>query len=139
MLALPQANEVEPARTDDSRSWSEFMGLDGFCLGNALTDEVSEIVNSPVLARLRDRHVSTIEECMDCAYREVCGANCPAPVQSLHGTLRAQGPYCEFTQEMVKYIFEKIAENGIDVAYRLVSTDFERRLRAGRQLVCVNP
>jgi len=46
--------------------------------------------------------------------------------------------HCEFTQEMVKYIFEKIAEHGIEVVYKLVSTDFERRLRGGRRLICVN-
>jgi uncharacterized protein len=114
---------------------SEFMGLSGFALGNALTDDVKQIVNSPVLQDLRGRHVSTIEECRDCAFREICGANCPAAVHGMHGTLRAKGPYCTFTQEIVKYIFEKIADNGLDVVYKLVSSDFERRLRGADKLV----
>jgi uncharacterized protein len=116
---------------------SEFIQFKEFRCGNIFKDTVSEILNSEACNTLRCRKVDVIDECKSCAYRYICGANCPASVYGLYGHMLKKTPYCTFQKEIISYIFEKISEGGLDVAYKLVSKSFEGKLRRSKQLVRV--
>ncbi|MEM4168437.1 MAG: radical SAM protein [Candidatus Caldarchaeum sp.] len=114
---------------------SEFIQFKEFRCGNIFKEAVSEILNSEACNILRCRKVDMIEECKSCAYRYICGANCPASVYGLYRHMLKKTPYCTFQKEIISYIFEKISESGLDVAYKLVSKSFEDKLRRSEQVV----
>jgi len=57
----------------------------------------------------RVRIVEKIEHC--CAFRNICGAPCPA--YSMQGNFYNPSPYCEFYEELIRFAFKMIAENEI--------------------------
>lgn len=116
---------------------SEFIRFPEFRCGNIFADGLADILDSTACNMLRARNTATIDECRTCAFRLICGANCPAAVYGMFGTLRAKSPYCEFMKAIIGYMFEKISEHGVEIAYRLVSRSFEDILRESEQLVCV--
>jgi uncharacterized protein len=116
---------------------SEFIRFPEFRCGNIFTDSMPDILAAESCKALACRNTASIAECRSCAYRLICGANCPAAVYGMHGTLQAKSPYCMFMKAIISYMFEKISEYGIEVAYRLVSTRFESILRESEQLVCI--
>ena len=116
---------------------SEFIRFQEFKCGNVFTDSLPDILSSKACEVLEARNTASIDECRSCAFRLICGANCPAAVYGLYGTLQAKSPYCTFMKAIISYMFEKISEHGIDVAYRLVSRRFEDMLRESERLVCI--
>jgi len=116
---------------------SEFLQFKEFRCGNIFKDSVANILSSEACKMLRCRTVDMINGCNSCAYRQICGANCPASVYGLYRTMYAKAPYCAYKKEIINHIFKKIAEGGIDVAYKLVSRSFEEKLRKSEKLVHV--
>ena len=114
------------------------MGHEEFRCGNILSDPMAEVLDAPPCQRLRARYVEGIEGCGFCEYRLICGANCPAAVQSLSGNLGGRSPYCEFLKGSVNLIFRTFLEHGIETAFCLVSTRFEEMLRNSTLLLDAN-
>jgi len=59
----------------------------------------------------RVRIVEKIEHCNTCAFRNICGAPCPAEVYSMQGKFYNPSPYCEFYEELIRFAFKMIAED----------------------------
>ncbi|MDD3748555.1 MAG: radical SAM protein, partial [Candidatus Bipolaricaulis anaerobius] len=114
---------------------SEFVGHEEFRCGNIFSDPMAEVLDAPPCKRLRARYVERVKGCISCEYRMICGANCPAAVQSLSGNLDGRSPYCEFLKGSVNLIFRTFLDHGIESAFCLVSTRFEEMLRKSALLL----
>ena len=90
---------------------SEFIGLSEFCGGNIFTDEIEQILTSPVFKKVTDRKVENIEPCSRCAIRHFCGAPCPAEAEGMNGDINSPGAFCELYEEQVRYAMRLIADN----------------------------
>lgn len=130
MYVIDPAGDVYPC--------SEFVGREEFRCGNVFSSSVAEVFDAPVCQQLRARHVSTIPGCRECEYRMICGANCPAAVQSVSGHMTAKSPYCEFLRGCVNLIFRTFFKHGIEIAFKLVSPKFEEMLRKSAPLLEIN-
>ncbi|MGB9809023.1 MAG: SPASM domain-containing protein, partial [Caldanaerobacter sp.] len=116
---------------------SEFIQFEEFKCGNIFEDSIETIINSEACKKLRLRNVNKIDTCNNCPYKLICGANCPAAVYGLSRTLLEKSPYCKFNFEIINYLFEKISEHGIEIAYKLVSESFEEKMKTSKPLVWV--
>ncbi|MBU7042526.1 MAG: radical SAM protein [Theionarchaea archaeon] len=117
---------------------SEFVGSREFLSGNIFRNTLEEIFESSPCTYLRSRSVNKIPECVNCPYKYICGANCPAAVYHLEKTLFKKSPYCQFKKELIDYIFYKIADTGLEGAMQLVSNSFEEVLQKSEKLVHVS-
>lgn len=87
----------------------EFMGLKKFSGGNIFNTSISKAMQSPPFKAIRRRVVEKIPECDICAFRNICGAPCPAELHSL-GEMYNKAIFCEFYKAIIKYAFKLIAE-----------------------------
>lgn len=127
---------IDPA--GDVYPCSEFVGREDFRCGNIFSDPMAEVLEAPACQRFRARCVDEIGGCRLCAYRRICGANCPAAVYSVSGHLAARSPYCEFLKGSVNLIFRAFVEYGIEIAFKLVSPRLEEMLRKSVPLLKIN-
>lgn len=91
----------------------EFIGIGESRGGNIFRNSIPDIMNSDSFERIRDRVVEKIEHCDTCAFRNICGAPCPAEVSSMQGTFYNPSPYCEFYEELIRFAFKIIAEDKV--------------------------
>jgi uncharacterized protein len=91
----------------------EFIGNEEFRGGNILRNSIPDILNSDSFRRVRERRVEKIEHCNTCAFRNICGAPCPAEVYSMQGNFYNPSPYCEFYEELIRFAFKVIAEDKV--------------------------
>ena len=89
----------------------EFIGIKDFYGGNIFRNSISDIMDSESFRMVRDRIVEKIEHCNTCAFRNICGAPCPAEVYSMQGNFYNPSPYCEFYEELIRFAFKMIAED----------------------------
>jgi|Deesub1362A_J573_1020465.scaffolds.fasta_scaffold00131_20 uncharacterized protein len=101
------------AITADGRMFpcGEFIDMTEFYAGNIFKTPISEAMESKAFKNVRSRIVEKIEYCSTCAFRNICGAPCPAEVYSEKGDLNQRSPYCEFYEELIRYAFKVIAED----------------------------
>ena len=95
---------------------SEFIGLPDFRAGNLFDGGLETCFETDAFRMVTSRTVEKIETCQSCVLRHFCGAPCPAEAHSLHGNTAAQGAFCEFYQEQLRYVFRLIAD-GLQEAY----------------------
>lgn len=103
----------------------EFIGLRGFSGGNIFRDSIAYAMRSLSFKRIRARIVEKISECDTCAFRNICGAPCPAELHGLGDmypvrskSLSAQtsngmyrkAVFCDFYKEVIRYAFKLLAE-----------------------------
>lgn len=109
----------------------EFIALKGFYGGNIFRSSIKKAINSAPFKKVRSRMVEKISECDTCAYRNICGAPCPAEVYSLSKDLNIKSPYCDFYKDIIKYAFKLISEDKIKYLFRkkaLENIKYEYRL-----------
>ncbi len=109
----------------------EFIGIKEYYGGNIFRDSISDIMDSEPFRMVRGRIVEKIEPCNACAFRNICGAPCPAEIHSMQGNFCNPSPYCEFYEELIRFAFRIIARdklryylnedalNGLEYKYRL--------------------
>ena len=102
---------------------SGFVAMSEFCVGNIFKSDFKSLLNTEICKRLRAREVSKIEECKDCIYRNICGANCPLPLSFLYGTTYHPSFYCEFYKSVIDYLLVKFYESKQNIQY-LVSNRY---------------
>ena len=56
--------------------------------------------------------VEKISECKTCAFRNICGAPCPAELHSL-GDMYQKAVFCEFYKNIIKFAFQVIAQDKV--------------------------
>ena len=91
----------------------EFIGIKEFHGGNIFRNSIPDIMDSESFRMVRDRTVEKIEHCNTCAFRNICGAPCPAEVYSMQGNFYNPSPYCEFYEELIRFAFKMIAEDKV--------------------------
>jgi len=96
----------------------EFIGLKEFHGGNIFKTSIEKAVSSAPFKKIRSRMVEKIAECDICAYRNICGAPCPAEVYALSGKLNTISPYCEFYKRVIAYAFKMIADGKLEHFFR---------------------
>lgn len=104
----------------------EFIGLKGFSGGNIFskngtTNVIDKALGSKPFKMVRERAVEKIDECDVCAFRNVCGAPCPAELHSLGGMFR-KSVFCDFYKEIIQHAFKMIAEDKVKYLLRDEST-----------------
>ena len=90
----------------------EFTGLKQFCGGNIFTHSIPEAMQSRAFRKVRERMVEKISECKTCAFRNICGAPCPAELHSL-GDMYQKAVFCEFYKNIIKFAFQVIAQDKV--------------------------
>jgi uncharacterized protein len=91
----------------------EFIGIEEFCGGNIFRNFIPDIMNSDSFERVRNRIVEKTEHCNTCAFRNICGAPCPAEIYSMQGNFYNPSPYCEFYERLIRFAFKMIAEDKV--------------------------
>jgi len=95
-------------------------------------------MQSKPFKNIRSRIVEDIPECSICAYRNICGAPCPAELHSF-GNMRNKAIFCEFYKGIIRHAFKLIAQgrekycfrpeglSNLKYAYTLSAHTFSRR------------
>ncbi len=87
----------------------EFIGLKGFSGGNIFRDSIEDAMGSSPFRKIRSRFVEKIDECKSCAFRNICGAPCPAELHAF-GDMFQPSVFCEFYKAVIEYAFRLIAQ-----------------------------
>ncbi len=87
----------------------EFIGLREFSGGNIFKNSIDSAMRSSPFRKIRSRLVEEIDECDVCAFRNICGAPCPAELHAL-GDMHKKAVFCEFYKEIINCAFKLIAE-----------------------------
>ncbi len=88
----------------------EFVGVNGFSGGNIFKGAgLKEAMESMPFKKIRARFVEKIGECDVCAYRNICGAPCPAELEARGGMFQ-KAVFCEFYKAVIEYAFKLIAQ-----------------------------
>ncbi|MFH1996208.1 MAG: peptide-modifying radical SAM enzyme CbpB [Candidatus Omnitrophota bacterium] len=95
--------------TGDMIPCGEFVSAKGMSGGNIHKDSIESALRSKAFTRVRNRYVEKIEECNVCAYRNICGAPCPAELNAM-GDMYQKSVFCEFYKTVIRYAFKLIAE-----------------------------
>lgn len=92
----------------------EFIGFEEFRVS------LDELENAGKhFENVRKRTVEWIEECRDCAYRNICGAPCPAEIYAEKGTMLEKAPFCEFYKAVIERAFEIIHRGDLEYVINL--------------------
>lgn len=75
-----------------------------WALGNAFEQPLSEILQSAQVKRLAENTIDTIQDCMGCEHRYLCGAGCRARSLYCYGDLNHKDAYCA----MMKSYYDKL-------------------------------
>lgn len=95
----------------------EFIGLKNSSGGNIFNASIADAMESAPFQKIRSRFVEKISECDSCLYRNICGAPCPAELDSL-GNMFQKAVFCEFYKAIIEYAFKVIAENREKYCFR---------------------
>ncbi len=66
-------------------------------LGNALTDDFIDVLNSQIYKDIRDR--KRHGKCADCSHLELCGGGCRVLTEALTGDILGSFPYCWYEND----------------------------------------
>ncbi len=102
---------------------SGFVGFDEFKCGNIFESDFKKLLFSTPAINLRDRNVDKIEKCKSCAYKNICGANCPIPLYFLYKDMNLPSFYCSFYQEIIDFILLRIYMDNKNIE-RLISDSY---------------
>lgn len=121
--------------TADGAIWpcSGFVGRQEYRCGSVLDCSFATALRARPCIRLRDRTVDKIEPCVDCAYKHICGANCPIPLLHLYGDWNRPSVYCEFIQQLIDFIFNLLISS-LGSGMRLLSAQRRIQLAQGTPL-----
>lgn len=100
----------------------EFIGLKGFSGGNIFKTGIEQAMQSGPFKKVRARVTEKIAECDICAFRNICGAPCPAELHAL-GNMYKKAVFCEFYKEIIKYAMRLISEGKEKYCFRKESLD----------------
>mgnify|MGYP000219935978 CR=1 FL=1 len=110
----------------------------GLKLGNILHEPHS--LNRPGrhnlhIQRIRERRPKTLEDCVDCHYRELCQGGCSVQAFERYGTVQHKTPECTFNKSMYPHLMRWLTHQPEAVAYLNRSQYFggERQLHIAHQ------
>ena len=96
----------------------EFVGTKEFSGGNIFNSAIRKAVYSAPFKKIRSRIVENIPECGVCAFRNICGAPCPAEVYALSKNINKISPYCQFYKDIINFAFRLIAMDKTKYLFR---------------------
>ncbi|MDK2796053.1 MAG: uncharacterized protein PWQ58_1252 [Archaeoglobaceae archaeon] len=96
---------------------SEFIGLEDFRQPLSILKDPEKIKTS--FANLKGRRVECIDDCRECAFRNICGSPCPAEVYAEKGSLIQKSPYCDFYKKVIEHAFKVIRRGDLGSVLRL--------------------
>lgn len=82
---------------------------DKLIIGNILTDDIIEVLNSDKNP-CKNISVDDFEECKDCKYKYICGGGCRANSYYTHGDMLHQDVCCEQSQEHFQHIIDTLKD-----------------------------
>ena len=103
----------------------EFIGFREYRIG---LDELE--LAGERFAEVRERMVERIDECRECAYRNICGAPCPAEVYAEKGTMFEKPAFCDFYRIVIDRAFEVIHRGDLEHVVNLNSLKRVYEVRA---------
>ena len=109
-FAITAAGEMVPC--------GEFVGVKEFSGGNIFNSSIRSALYSKPFKKIRSRIVENIPECDVCAFRNICGAPCPAEVYSLSKEINTISPYCQFYKDIINFAFRLIAQDKTKYLFR---------------------
>lgn len=95
----------------------EFIGMKNFSAGSIFKKSIAQAMRSDAFKRVRARAVEKISECDICAFRNICGAPCPAELESL-GNMYQKSVFCNFYKQIIQYAFKMIAQDKVKYLLR---------------------
>ncbi len=87
----------------------EFIGISDFRSPLEIIKDKEELKKA--FESVRKRRTESIEECKDCAFRNICGSPCPAEIYAEKGSFLNKSPFCEFYKAVIEHAF-KIIKRG---------------------------
>lgn len=69
-------------------------------LGNIFTDDIQDILNSPITDQFRALSVENIDDCKACDYRWICGGGCRGRSYTAYGNIHSKDAYCGMITEL---------------------------------------
>lgn len=102
-----------------------FDGVDGFKLGNILTDDITEIINSKVEELVTARRKVIERSCGPCSWYPVCQGGCPHQAFAFKKDYRLKDYFCEAYKAIFQHIKPKV-EAQLERAYILTNTGSQK-------------
>ncbi|MCJ2164929.1 MULTISPECIES: radical SAM protein [unclassified Pseudodesulfovibrio] len=84
-------------------------------LGNIFEEDLLEMLHSENNRIFPRRNVKDIPGCSDCAYRQICGANCPLPAINKGQSQGVKSDLCQLRSTLIDFIFDYISTPGTDI------------------------
>jgi len=83
---------------------------DELAMGNIFTDDIVDIMQSPISKQLEAITVESIAECLGCECGWFCGGGCRARAYSATKSLRSMDPFCPMTKTFYRHLGESLSE-----------------------------
>lgn len=103
--------------SDEARMLAQ-MGDYEFCMGNIMRNTYREIFNGRKIRNLIDGScVESLPDCIDCAFQTYCGVD-PIRNYEAHKDIignRISSDLCFIHKEIIKYLFEIILQDNVDI------------------------
>lgn len=96
-----------------------FAGLENFCLGNILTEELSIMFKKELYNSLTKRDTSTVKGCSKCEYKEICNTGCMITAYMANGQVYGQDYYCKGRKKIFKHIVMNLHKHLIESSSNL--------------------
>jgi len=92
----------------------QLAGFSEMNVGTALGHEGLRVVleKSPVIQKVKERTVQSMEKCRGCTWRNFCGGGCTAEAFAVHGKLMASDIHCTFYERTFENLMWALHKNG---------------------------
>lgn len=92
----------------------------GLALGQVLDEAIA--LNRPGrrnlhIQRIRERRPDTLEDCIDCHYRQLCQSGCSVQAYERYGSVQHKTPECDFNKAMYPYLMDWLSHSPKAVEY----------------------
>lgn len=85
-----------------------FVGNKAFKMGNALHDDIKEIVNNAKSNPFYGMSVDNFDSCRDCHVRYVCGGGCRFRAYAVNGSINEADPMCETYKDNKEFCIQRL-------------------------------
>jgi len=96
-----------------------FAGLENFCLGNILTEDLGDMFEKELYNSLTKRDTTTVKGCFKCEYKEICNTGCMITAHMANGQIYGQDYYCIGRKKLFKHIIKNLQTHLSENKYKL--------------------
>ena len=101
---------VSVASNGDIYPCHMFLGKKRFALGNALNDDINDLINDKRKNIFYSIDVDNIEKCKTCHVRYICGGGCRFRAYVTCGNIKGEDPMCEIYTDNLEMRIRKAAQ-----------------------------